>query len=527
MEKWLADDSKEHLSVLGEFGTGKTWFAFHYAWITLQKYLATKAKGIERPRLPLVIPLRDYAKAVTVEYLFSEFFFRIHKIPLPSYSAFEQLNRMGKLLLIFDGFDEMAARIDKQAMINNFWELARVIVPGAKAILTCRTEHFPEDKEERKLLNAELKTATSILTGEAPQFEVLKLEKFNQQQIELVLEKQEVKPTTIKKVMANQELLDLACRPVMVDLIVEALPEIEQGKPVDLARIYLYAVTKKMNRDIETKRTFTSLADKLYFLCELSWEMISTDKMSLNYRNFSERIRRYFGKQVEAKDEDYWGYDMRRNTILVRNSEGDYSPAHRSFLEFFVAYKFAASLGILAEDFTDLARSQNTEINDTAPIQRYTWSQYFFQQVQRPRSNKPLLQLAEFLPETLEHLISFFSHNLWNKAILDLILPMNVQSVQFSPDNKLLATGDIRGSVHLWKVEDGQKLKTLMGHDDWIRCVSFSVDGNLLASASDDETVQLWDVTTGQSKKILKGHTHWVWCVQILGLEEKRMRLDA
>jgi predicted NACHT family NTPase len=30
---------------------------------------------------------------------------------------------MGKLLLIFDGFDEMAARIDRQQMINNFWEL--------------------------------------------------------------------------------------------------------------------------------------------------------------------------------------------------------------------------------------------------------------------------------------------------------------------------------------------------------------------------------------------------------------------
>jgi hypothetical protein len=43
--------------------------------------------------------LRDYAKAVSVESLFSEFFFRKHEIPLPGYSAFEQLNRMGKLLL--------------------------------------------------------------------------------------------------------------------------------------------------------------------------------------------------------------------------------------------------------------------------------------------------------------------------------------------------------------------------------------------------------------------------------------------
>jgi hypothetical protein len=75
---------------------------------------------------------------------------------------------MGKLLLIFDGFDEMAARVDRQEMINNFWELAKVVVPGAKVILTCRTEHFPDAKEGRALLNAELQASTRDLTGETP-----------------------------------------------------------------------------------------------------------------------------------------------------------------------------------------------------------------------------------------------------------------------------------------------------------------------------------------------------------------------
>ena len=66
---------------------------------------------------------------------------------------------MGKLLLIFDGFDEMAARVDRQKMINNFWELTRLVLPGAKVILTCRTEHFPEAREGRALLNAELRAS--------------------------------------------------------------------------------------------------------------------------------------------------------------------------------------------------------------------------------------------------------------------------------------------------------------------------------------------------------------------------------
>lgn len=325
IDRWLDDPVKEHISVLGEFGTGKTWFAFHYAWVALQRYKDAQKRGVELPRLPLVIPLRDYAKAVSVESLFSEFFFRKHEIPLAGYSAFEQLNRMGKLLLIFDGFDEMAARVDRQEMINNFWELAKVVVPGAKVILTCRSEHFPEAKEGRALLNAELQASTANLTGETPQFEVLELEKFNDEQIKQVLSSQ-ASETTVEQIISNPQLLDLARRPVMTDLILEALPDIEAGKPVDMSRVYLYAVRRKMENDITTERTFTSSAEKLYFLCELSWEMLHTERMSLNYRLFPDRIRRLFGAAVqEEKDLDHWQFDMMGQTMLIRNADGDYT----------------------------------------------------------------------------------------------------------------------------------------------------------------------------------------------------------
>ena len=375
IDRWLDDPSKEHISLLGEFGTGKTWFVFHYAWTALKKYQDAKKRGVERPRVPLVIPLRDYAKAVTVESLFSEFFFRKHEIPLPGYSAFEQLNKMGKLLLIFDGFDEMADRVDRQKMIDNFWTLAQVVAPGGKAILTCRTEHFPEATEGRALLSAELQASTANLTGRPPQFEVLELEKFDDVQIHQVLSLR-ANPTAVEQVMGNAQLLDLARRPVMTELILEALPDIEAGKPVDLARVYLYAVKRKMERDIKADRTFTSLADKLYFMCELSWEMLSTEQMSFNYRLFPDRLSRLFGPVVrEQKEMDHWRYDMMGQTMLIRNADGDYTPAHRSLLEFFVAYKFAAELGVLAPDFTELASSQS-HLTKAEP-QDYTWSSYF------------------------------------------------------------------------------------------------------------------------------------------------------
>ncbi|AFZ01304.1 NACHT and WD40 repeat domain-containing protein [Calothrix sp. PCC 6303] len=579
IDRWLDDPVKEHISILGEFGTGKTWFALHYAWVTLQRYRDAQKRGTELPRLPLVIPLRDYAKAVSVESLFSEFFFRQYKIPLPHYDAFIQLNRMGKLLLIFDGFDEMAAKVDKQEMINNFWELAKVVVPGAKVILTCRTEHFPEAQEGRALLNAELQASTKDLTGETPQFEVLELEKFKDEQIQQVLSFQAA-PATVEMVMGNPQLLDLARRPVMTELILEALPDIEAGKPVDMSRVYLYAVRHKMERDIKSDRTFTSLADKLYFLCELSWEMLSTDQMSLNYKFFPDRIRQLFG--IEEKDLDHWHYDMMGQTMLIRNADGDYTPAHRSLLEFFVAYKFAAELGVLAEDFTELARGE--VVGDVG--EDYTWSSYF-------RRNGQRLPLRSFVSESLENLRETFGRSQLTKAVMDLLLPMvdgekkeaiikviegtrgrsedevgyvggnaatlavkvdkaalerrdlsgavikeadftlaslrgvnfcvanlcgciftttlgMVISVAFSPNGKLLATGDVFGVVHLWETASGKELTTFIGHKNWIGQVAFSPDGKTLVSGSADNTVKIWDIGTGKCHKSLQGHIDWI-----------------
>jgi predicted NACHT family NTPase/WD40 repeat protein len=418
INRWLDDSNKEHISVLGEFGTGKTWFTLHYASVALKRYQEAVKQGTQRPRLPLVIPLRDYAKAVSVESLFSEFFFRKHEIPISGYSAFEQLNRMGKLLLIFDGFDEMAARIDRQLMIDNFWQLAKAIVPGAKVILTCRTEHFPKAQEGHDLFTSKLQSSNISLTGENPQFEVIELAKFNEDQIRQVLSLQ-TNQQTVEQVMSNPKLLELSSRPVMTELVLEALPDIEAGKSIDMSRIYLYAVQHKMKRDIKAERTFTSLADKLYFLCELSWEMLSTDRMSINYQDFPERIRRLFGSAVQQqKDLDHWRYDMMGQTMLIRNSDGDYAPAHRSLIEFFVAYKFAAELGALHKDFLGIAKEQNN-INYSLEGKVCTWSDFFHQ-----KSNSPNSPLKEFGSESFNELKKTFGFQPISQAVLGLMQKM-------------------------------------------------------------------------------------------------------
>ncbi|MEH2274475.1 MAG: NB-ARC domain-containing protein [Nostoc sp.] len=109
----------------------------------------------------------------------------------------------------------------------------------------------------------------------------------------------------------------------------------------------------------------------------------------------------------------------------------------------------------------------------------------------------------------------------------------SILSVAFSPNGKLLATGDADGDAHLWQVEDGKRLFTCSGHKSWVRSVAFSPNSQILASGSEDQTVKLWDVQTGQCLNTLQGHTSWIWSVafspdgQILasGSEDQTVKL--
>ena len=82
-----------------------------------------------------------------------------------------------------------------------------------------------------------------------------------------------------------------------------------------------------------------------------------------------------------------------------------------------------------------------------------------------------------------------------------------VDSVTFSPDSKLLASGSYDNTIKLWNVETKQEIATLVGHSSSVNSVAFSPDGKLLASGSSDDTVKLWDVETEHEIASLEGHS--------------------
>jgi len=82
-------------------------------------------------------------------------------------------------------------------------------------------------------------------------------------------------------------------------------------------------------------------------------------------------------------------------------------------------------------------------------------------------------------------------------------------SVAFSSNGHLLATGGGDGTVRLWGMPDGQLRATLTAHSSGLTWggMAFSPDGRTLATAGDDGTVRLWDVAGSRQPATLSGHT--------------------
>ena len=145
LSNWRISDAPDMrwLIVLGEYGTGKTSLTriLQYRW--LRDYKDNAAQPI-----PFRIELRNFTRQFDARTLIHHFLDHNRLGHVPIEFAFH-LMRRGRVLLLLDGYDEMAQFLNARERRDCLAALADLANEGARGLLTSRPNYFSETEELR------------------------------------------------------------------------------------------------------------------------------------------------------------------------------------------------------------------------------------------------------------------------------------------------------------------------------------------------------------------------------------------
>ncbi len=327
---WLGDKGTKHLAILGDLGTGKTTLVRFLAYELAKAFLADPL----RHPAPVFIELNeDMRKEVALNSIIIKHFDQM-EVPLPSIKRFEHLVKTGRIILLFDAFDEMADRLhDEEVKKRNLEQLLKPSQYGGKVLITSRTHYFKDYSQQVKLL------------GDKAEFIYLSPFTEDQAQEYLARARPATKDEDWQLIKSIYSLTELIRRPLFLHMVVKSLSTSIQHNKLDSAKLYSVYVNSWIDREMKKGRRLGG-ETKIRLMEDIAWWMWSEERIGVHHEEvmaYAERVvsanRAHFGDEgIEVVTGE-----IGTASFLNRN-KNNFSFVDKSFKEYFVARKIHKSL---------------------------------------------------------------------------------------------------------------------------------------------------------------------------------------
>lgn len=349
LQDWLASPHARFVLVLGDFGTGKTF---------LLRELARRLGHRGGPLAPLLIEMRGLQKAQRLGELVAQHLMRCGMDRI-DYPAFQYMLSEGRIVLLFDGFDELALRVSYERATEHFDTLLEAATGNAKIVVTSRTQHFISEQQVKTALGEK-----AISRG----FRLMTLQPFDQAQIRRFLtnrfSSEQIAEQRLRLIEQVRDLLGLSHNPRMLSFIAE----IEEEKlleargasgEITAAGLYQLLLDRWLGHEFERAhpkgmQPGLSLAQRWAAVVELAALLWRRTERTIHVTEIPESILESVktlaaaerGGPPQTLEDGVIAHQLGSGTLLRRDEEGNCSFLHQSILEWLVAREAAREVEV-------------------------------------------------------------------------------------------------------------------------------------------------------------------------------------
>ncbi|AKJ00312.1 High-affnity carbon uptake protein Hat/HatR [Archangium gephyra] len=327
LDAWLGSEKSIAL-VLGEFGSGKStalaeWASVHWA-----------QEG-ERPRL-LLASLAGASTSQDAEALLLEAA-ALEEAPAHR-AALRVLVRRSLLVPCFDGFDEMATRLDASELAGRLSELLSVAGRWGKVLVSSRTHYF---SSEEQLRTAVTEALTRTL-GQSAGFQRIELQPLTGEQVERLVRKilpeQGQADHALDRIARTYDLQDLVHRPLLLGMVLKTLDQLAPGSRVGRADLYEAYLARWLEQTRSSDPDVFTDEQKIAFAESLAEGLWSSGRPDCSWQELQKSVRaRLVQLLPDAMPVGAAHLEIQGGAFFVHEGEDRYRFAHKSFLEYFLA----------------------------------------------------------------------------------------------------------------------------------------------------------------------------------------------